>query len=148
MTADIARSTSRLLGIAGLIPFLVPALLAVAGSPNAALAGDIAGAYALAIICFLTGSWWGMAQPDGGRATLILSNLYLLLALSCYLALPTWWPLLAALLLLGAWACEQSAALFPDLGPAYRRLRNLLTPIAAASMLVLQFAIPGVVGTA
>jgi len=135
-----AQLDTRLLGIAGLVPFVLPALLAVAGSTLAAAAAQVAAAYALAIICFLCGSWWGMAQASGLRATLWLSNVYLLLALGLYLAAYEWWPLAAMLLLLGAWICERSERLFPAFPPAYRRLRTLLTLAAAASMGVIQFS--------
>jgi hypothetical protein len=135
-----AQFVTRLLGVAGLVPFVLPALLVVSGSALGAAAAQIAAAYALAIICFLGGSWWGMAQASGIRATLLLSNVYLLLALGLYLSALDWWPLAATLLLLGAWTCEHSERLFPALPPAYRRLRTLLTLVAAGSMGVIQFS--------
>jgi len=140
MPATSTQFVTRLLGVAGLIPFVLPALLVASGSELAALSTRLAAGYALAIICFLAGSWWGLAQASGIRATLILSNLYLLLALALYLFAPHWWPLAAMLLLLGAWLCEQSRRLFPALPPAYRHMRILLTLGAAASMGVIQFA--------
>jgi hypothetical protein len=140
MPATSAQFVTRLLGVAGLVPFVLPALLVASGSELAALSAQLADGYALAIICFLAGSWWGMAQTSAVRATLILSNLYLLLALALYLFALDWWPLAAMLLLLGAWLCEQSQRLFPAFPPAYRRMRILLTLGAAASMGVIQFA--------
>jgi hypothetical protein len=140
MSAASAQFVTRLLGVAGLVPFVLPALLVASGSELAALSARIAAGYALAIICFLAGSWWGMAQASGNRATLILSNLYLLLALALYLFAIEWWPLAAMLLLLGAWACEQSKLLFPAFPPTYRHLRILLTLGSAASMGIIQFA--------
>jgi hypothetical protein len=135
-----AQFVTGFLGIAGLVPFVVPALLVVSGSALAAAAAQVAAAYALAIVCFLAGSWWGMAQAPGIRATLLLSNVYLLLALGLYLSAIEWWPLAAMLLLLGAWVCEQNKHLFPALPPAYRHLRTLLTLVAAGSMGVIQFS--------
>jgi hypothetical protein len=135
-----AQFVTPLLGIAGLVPFVLPALLVVSGSALAAASTQIAAAYALAIICFLCGSWWGMAQASGIRATLLLSNVYLLLALGLYLSVIEWWPLAAMLLLLGAWTCEHSRHLFPALPPSYRQLRTLLTLVAASSMGVIQFS--------
>jgi len=140
MSAASAQFVTRLLGVAGLVPFVLPALLVASGSELAALSARLAAGYALAIICFLAGSWWGMAQASGNRATLILSNLYLLLALALYLFAIEWWPLAAMLLLLGTLLCEHSKLLFPAFPPAYRHLRTLLTLIAAASMGVIQFA--------
>jgi hypothetical protein len=64
-----------LLGYAGLIPFVAPALAVVIDSQYSNLALRIAEAYAFGIISFLTGSWWGMALTrDHGKA-LLLSNL-------------------------------------------------------------------------
>jgi hypothetical protein len=119
---------------------VLPALLVVSDSTLAVAAKQIAAGYALAIICFLSGSWWGMAQTSGVRATLILSNLYLLLAIALYLVATEWWPLAATLLLSTALMCEQNKRLFPTCPPGYRRMRMLLTLGAAASMGVIQFA--------
>jgi hypothetical protein len=140
MTTSDPQLVTRLLGVAGLVPFVLAALLVASGSELAVASSQFAAGYALAIICFLAGSWWGMAQASGLRATLILSNLYLLLALALYLFAIDWWPLAAMLLLLGAWFCEQSKRLFPHYPRAYRRLRILLTLGAAASMGTVQFA--------
>jgi len=135
-TASAGRVTITL-GYAGLIPFLLPAVLVSAGSAHAGIASMIAQSYALAILCFLCGSWWGMAQRSAVSATLLLSNAYLLLALAIYLFANDWWALAAALLLAGAWLCEQSRLLFPDFPQAYRRMRAILTLIAGASMVTI-----------
>jgi hypothetical protein len=130
----------RVLGYAGLIPFVYAALLVVSASPHASLAAELVGSYALAIICFLFGSWWGMAQSSDVRTTLLLSNTLLLLALTLYLFAREWWPLAAAGLLVGAWLCEQSRGLFPVYAPQYRFMRTFLTLIAAGSMGLVQLA--------
>jgi hypothetical protein len=139
MTISPAPAVNRVLGYAGLIPFALPALLVVSGSEHAPAVAALAGSYALAIICFICGSWWGMAQASGARATLWLSNAYLLVALLLYLFAIDWWSLSAAVLLLGAWVCEQSNGLFPAYPADYRRMRAMLTLIAAGSMGILQF---------
>jgi hypothetical protein len=131
----------RILGYAGLIPFVYAASLVVSHSPYASLSAELVGSYALAIICFLFGSWWGMAQSSGVRTTLLLSNALLLLALALYLFARPWWPLAAAWLLVGAWLCEQSSRLFPAHTPEYRVMRTLLTLIAASSMGLVQLAV-------
>ena len=138
MNGASAKGATLTLGYAGLIPFVLPAILVAVDSSHAAVARTIAGAYALAILCFLFGSWWGMAQRSGVAATLWLSNGLLLAALGVYLFAPDWWPLAAALLLVVAWLTEQNRQLFPDYPSAYRRLRAVLTGLAAASMLVIQ----------
>jgi hypothetical protein len=140
MTVSPAPAVNRALGYGGLIPFVLPALLVVSGSGHGPAVTALAGSYALAIICFICGSWWGMAQASATRATLWLSNAYLLLALLLYLFASQWWSLSAALLLLGAWVCEQSSGLFPAYPRDYRRLRAMLTLVAASSMGILQFA--------
>jgi hypothetical protein len=60
---------------------VIPALLVSLQAQQAPLATEFASSYALAIICFVSGSWWGMAQASGVRATLWLSNAYLLLGI-------------------------------------------------------------------
>lgn len=139
MSGSTSSGVVRALGYAGLIPFVAPAALALAGSTQAPPASFIADSYALAIVCFLCGSWWGMAQASGRRATLLLSNAYLLLALALYLFTPDWWAIAAAALLTGAWLCEQSPRLFPAYPVEYRRLRAVLTLFASTSMLVVHF---------
>ena len=137
MSISNPGAVTRILGYAGLIPFVLPALLAAIDSPQAAMATTIAGAYALAILCFLFGSWWGMAQQSGVGATLWLSNGLLLLALGIYLFANTWWLVSAAVLLAAAWLIEQNRNLFPNYPAAYRQLRSILTGVAAASMVVI-----------
>ena len=145
-TASVASSqhssmtVNRVLGYAGLVPFVFAALLVASASPHASLATELVGSYALTIICFLYGSWWGMAQSSAVRTTLLLSNTLLLLALALYLFAREWWPLAAAGLLVGTWLCEQNRGLFPDYASQYRVMRTLLTLIAASSMAVVQLA--------
>ena len=140
MSTVTASAITRALGYAGLMPFVLAAATVLSASQYSALAQSLAGSYALAILCFLCGSWWGMAQRSAVRATLLLSNAYLLLALALYLFAPGWWALAAALLLAGAWLCEQSRKLYPDYADEYRRMRAILTLLAAASMASIHFA--------
>lgn len=140
MSANAAQGVIRVLGYAGLIPFVVPAIVAVSTSTQAELAVAIAESYALAIICFLCGSWWGAARISNSRAALILSNVYLLLALALFLFAREWWSLFAALLLAGSWLCEQNSRMFPDNPADYRRMRAILSLVAAASMALIHFS--------
>lgn len=132
------RITSAL-GFAGLIPFVIPALLVVAGSNQAGLAASIAEAYAFGIICFLAGSWWGIALLPGHRAALLLSNLYFLIAFFTFLFALPWWSLIAAVLLSGIFFVELNASMLPAFPEHYRKLRAALTLIASASMLAIHF---------
>ncbi len=129
-----------LLGYAGLIPFVFPALVVVLDSEYSALALRIAEAYAFGIISFLTGSWWGMAlNRDAGKA-LLLSNLYFLVGLLIFVFALQWWALAAAILLMSIYFAEQTSPVFTDLESRYRKMRGILTMVASASMLTMHLA--------
>ena len=131
-------NTIRLLGYAGLIPFVLPvAWLAFGGEPYAWI-GKLAGVYALGIICFLTGSWWGLGLGHRPRAAFWASNAVFLAAIALFVLLPEAWPLTAALLLLAIFALERIDGLIPATDSAYRGMRLRLTLVAGASMLGLQ----------
>ena len=79
------------LGTAGLIPFLSAPLLLLMG--YIAIANEIARLYGLAIVCFLAGSWWGIALVAGKLTSyermtvLIISNLVVIGAVLALLLL-------------------------------------------------------------
>lgn len=135
-----ARPLYALLGFAGLIPFVLPAAMVVAGTGDVGLAQKIAEVYALAIIAFLCGSWWGLGLPRRHGALLLLSNLAFLLALAIFLFAVQWWSLAAAILLTALCLTEFATRWFAGLEPGYRRMRAILTAIAGTSMLSLHFA--------
>lgn len=128
----------NLLGYAGLLPFVVPAVLVLSDSEYSALSRTITGVYAFGIIAFLSGSWWGLALTPGRGVVLLVSNICFLLALLCFLFLPQWWALMSALLLLGILLTERYADFMPFLDDGYRSLRRNLTLIAGGSLLALQ----------
>ena len=128
------------LGYAGLIPFVVPALLIIFGSEHSQFLTSLAGSYAFGIICFLTGSWWGMGLLPGSRPALLLSNLYFLIAFFIFLFEVDVWALAAAVLLIGIFLAEQRSSLFPEFPASYRAMRTMLTLIASASMLTIHLA--------
>ncbi len=131
-----AQTTFRLLGYAGLLPFVVPvAWLAVAPAGAYPWLEPLVGVYALGIICFLTGSWWGFGLDARSSSALWLSNLVFLAAVGLFVFLPAWWAPSAALLLLLLFALEQIARPLPAQQGAYRRMRLWLTLIAGGSML-------------
>ena len=136
-------STQRVtngLGYAGLVPFIVPAALIVAGSEHGAFLFNFTGTYALGIICFLTGSWWGIALAPGLRSALLLSNLYFLIAFFIFLFANQVWPIAAAVLLMGIYLAEQHSSLFSEFPETYRKMRTVLTLIASVSMLAIHIA--------
>lgn len=65
MTRSIS-TTARLLGFAGLMPQLV-SLLLIATRIDAALGALLAFGYAMLIVSFLGGVWWGLAMQDRRR---------------------------------------------------------------------------------
>ena len=71
-----APRVMRLLGYLGLIPFIVPAVLAIFNSDLSGTAIQVAEAYSFGIICFLTGSWWGMSCSNNNSALILFSNFY------------------------------------------------------------------------
>ena len=129
------RTTINTLGYAGLIPFVATAILIAAGSAYSDIAAPVADLYAFGIICFLTGTWWGVAIGDNRRNLILLSNLYFLVAFLALVFAPAWWPLFAALLLLAIFAIEQVS--LPTLPRFYRRMRSVLTIVAGCSMAVI-----------
>ena len=135
-----SRPVQNLLGFAGLIPFVVPAVLVVVQSRWAPLALDFGQAYAFGIISFLCGSWWGMGLQQDNSKALWLSNLYFLVALFIFVFAAQWWSLAAAILLMSLFFAENSSSLFPGIGPDYRKMRAILTFVAGLSMLTLHLA--------
>lgn len=125
------------LGYAGLIPFVIPALLIILGSEYSQFLTTLVGSYAFGIICFLTGSWWGMGLLPGSRSALLLSNLYFLIAFFIFLFAIEVWVLASAVLLIGIFLAEQRSSLFPEFPASYRVMRTMLTLIASASMLAI-----------
>ena len=136
-------STQRVansLGYAGLIPFIVPAAMIATNSEHSAFLVSFTGAYAFGIICFLTGSWWGMALAPGLRFALLLSNVCFLIAIFVFLFASQVWSIAAAVLLIGIYVAEQHSSLFSEFPKAYRKMRAVLTLLASLSMLAIQIA--------
>jgi len=135
-----AHSIIKTLGYAGLIPFVIPAILVTFDIGDPAFATLVAETYAFGIICFLTGSWWGMAAAPGNRAVIMLSNVYFLVAFLILLLLQQWWSLTASILLAGIFGLEWSRSLFPVLSDSYRKLRAILTLVSSTSMFAIHLA--------
>jgi hypothetical protein len=135
-----ARSIIRTLGYLGLIPFIFPAVLVATNSGYSDFAIQIAEVYAFGIICFLTGSWWGMSYSSDNRALIFLSNFYFLVAFLLLFLAPLWWSFAASILLISIFALEQRESLFPPLPRFYRQVRTILTLLSSGSMLVIHIA--------
>jgi hypothetical protein len=134
--ASVPR-VATLLGWLGLLPFLgLPALLWLRW-PSSGLWAELLAAYALAIICFLAGAWWGISLLRRHTATLWLSNALVVIAWAGYGGLPRGgFFLLAAGLLLAQWWAERRHPLFRPQPAYYAALRARLTVIAVAGLLV------------
>ncbi|MFT4606462.1 MAG: hypothetical protein ACI9YO_002369 [Gammaproteobacteria bacterium] len=130
-----ARSIIRILGYLGLIPFIIPAVLVATDSSYSDFATQVAETYAFGIICFLTGSWWGMSSSSDNRALIFLSNFYFVTAFLLLFLAPLWWSFAASVLLISIFALEQVKPLFPPLPQFYRQMRSILTILSSASML-------------
>ena len=130
----------KALGYAGLIPFVTAAIAVASGIGDPDLVMLMIETYAFGIICFLTGSWWGMCADSGNRTVVILSNGYFLVAFAMLLLAQPWWPLAASILLIGIFGLETNKVLFPSLSVDYRRLRAILTLVSSISMLTIHFA--------
>ncbi len=127
------RRTATRLGWAGLIPFpaLVIASQLLPGQPWLAWLA----AYALAIICFLAGAWWGIALLRRDVRILLASNAVVVFAWACFLANAALFLPLAACLLYLEYRVEQGYPLFGPTPHYYRQLRLRLTAIACVSLL-------------
>ena len=136
----VSNRIMLLLGYAGLIPFVAPAVIVVFDMEYSNLALRIAEAYAFGIISFLTGSWWGMGLNRACGKTLLLSNLYFLVGLLIFVFALQWWALAAAILLMSIYFAEQISSIFKDLDNRYRGMRGILTMVASTSMLTLHLA--------
>lgn len=128
------------LGYAGLLPFIVPASMIVYGSGHTPLLMELVGAYAFGIICFLTGSWWGLGLTSGSRVVLSLSNFYFLIGFFIFVFAAQVWTLTAAVLLFCIFLTEKISSLFPEFPAGYRTMRAVLTLGAGISMLTTFFA--------
>ncbi len=133
------QASFRILGYAGLLPFVVPvAWLALSPVGAYPWLQSLVGVYALGIICFLTGSWWGFGVDARSSPALWLSNLVFLAAVGLFVFAPAWWPFSAAILLLLLFVLEQISRPLPAQQGAYRQMRLWLTLIAGGSMFGLQ----------
>ncbi|MEM9255181.1 MAG: DUF3429 domain-containing protein [Pseudomonadota bacterium] len=133
---DVPGVASRL-GYAGLLPFMGAAAL-VWIMPNAGAAIRIGLAvYALAIVSFLAGAWWGIALLRRHSDLLIASNVVVIAAWGSVWLLhpPASLSVLAALMAVMV-AIEGRHPAFAPQPPYYRRLRLTLTWVAVPALLL------------
>ena len=130
--------TAVLLGCAGLSPFLLAVVLvAVAGPGIASVVRPALALYALAILSFLSGAWWGIALLRRAPTMLIASNAVVVAAWASVLVLDAG---IAMLILAGLFVTgiivEGRYPVFAPQPAYYRRMRMWLTGVATVSLVL------------
>ncbi len=134
---------ARLLGWAGLLPFvalaggmwLVPAM--------AVTAADLLADYSFGILCFLLGVWWGIGVMRGEAAPLAWSNaLFVALFFARATLHGATFMIICALLFVVLLVLEPRLAAFQRQPAYYITLRTRLSLVAAASLLVGAWSFP------
>ena len=133
------------LGRAGLLPFLGGATLVYLDPERGALWGAVLASYALAILCFLPGIWWGLALIRRSGAAMALSNLFVLAAFFGHVMLETGpFLLLCAALFPATVLVERRHPLFGPQPAYYARLRAQLSAVATLALVLSAARLPGV----
>lgn len=124
-------ATAVWLGRAGLLPFVAAPLLVVLDPSRTRFYLVTTGAYALAIVCFLCGAWWGIALLRRHPDMLLASNAVVVVAVAAFALMTPASALMAlsALLLLTV-TIEQLHPMFGAQPPYYARMRMQLTAVA------------------
>lgn len=128
------------LGWAGLLPFIGLSVLVYLQPYHGLLWADVLSSYALAIICFLVGVWWGLALIRRSARALVLSNVVVIAAFFGHVLLPAKGFLgLCALLFPTTALLERWLPLFRPQPAYYARLRLQLTLVASVTLLLVSF---------
>jgi hypothetical protein len=135
-TSNLAQTATRL-GWAGLLPFVAAPVALYGWAEQAALVGSAIAAYALAILCFLAGAWWGIALLRSRPVILVASNLMVIIACLGFVLLDLRATLLLlAVLLLGTVGVERLSPMFRPQPPYYAALRMRLSGVACVSLVL------------
>jgi hypothetical protein len=130
------------LGRAGLLPFVAAPITIYLLPQHAQFSGRVLAAYALSIICFLVGIWWGLGLIRRQASALVLSNAVVLTAFFGYVGLSTGaFLLLCAALFPVTVLVERSLPLFKPQPAYYASLRVQLTAVATAALLLAALAL-------
>lgn len=135
--ASAVPRTATLLGLAGLTPFYLVPLAMWGDVHHTRLYAELLANYALCIICFLVGIWWGLALIRRSSGALIISNAVVLIALFSR-SLLTYSPffLVCAVLFVFTVLLERRHPLFKPQPPYYARLRLGLSAVAAVMLTI------------
>ena len=131
------QSTARWLGWGGLLPFLgLPTLLALVPFRRTLWESALA-TYSLGILCFLLGTWWGLALVRRYSSALLLSNALFLMAFFSFLLLPLRpYLVIAATLFITLILVERKHPLFQLQPDYYSQLRLMLSVTASIALLI------------
>lgn len=136
MTASVEQTATRL-GWAGLLPFVAAPVALYVSAEHAPLLATAIAAYALAILCFLTGAWWGIALLRRQPGVLVISNLVVVIAWLGFVLLDLRaCVILLAVLLPGTVALERLHPVFRPQPDYYAALRMRLSVVASLSLLL------------
>jgi len=125
----------KILGYAGLIPFISLAVLSCILTDNG-LVIDSLKLYTFGIFAFLCGAWWPTTDMQNAKFwRIVLSNMLFLTAFFTFLLIPEQWLAIGAGLFILIWALEQFSSLIPKTSHAYSHLRMVLTIVASLSMM-------------
>lgn len=135
--ASAVPRTATILGLAGLIPFCLAPLAMWRDVHHARLYAELLANYALSIICFLVGIWWGLALIRRNNGALIISNAVVIVAFSGR-SLLTYSPffVLCAALFVFTVLLERRHRLFESQPMYYARLRIGLSSVAAGMLAI------------
>ena len=133
--AYIMPPTIKILGYAGLLPFITLAIVSIVLSENL-LVRDALALYSFGIFTFLCGAWWPTTDMQNAKFwRIVLSNVLFLTAFFSFLLLPHQWLAIGACLFNLIWAIERFSSLIPPPPNTYSRLRAILTMTASLSMI-------------
>lgn len=137
MNAAAVPVTAMRLGWAGLLPFVAAPLALLLLPGLASWVGPSLLAYALAILCFLSGAWWGIALLRRRAGVLVASNAMVIVACLgvVFLPLRAALCLLAGLLLLTV-VIERGHGMFSPQPAYYATLRLRLSLVAGVSLIL------------
>lgn len=136
-STDPLPRVAIILGRAGLLPFCAGPLAIYLDPHHAQLYGAMLASYALAIISFLVGIWWGLALIRRSAGTLVLSNAIVVIAFFGQVLLSSaGFFLLCALLYPATVWVERSQSLFRPQPTYYAHMRLQLTVVATATLLL------------
>jgi len=129
--------TATLLGLAGLIPFCLAPLAIWQDADHEGLYSELLANYALGIICFLVGIWWGLALIRRSTGALIISNAVVIVSFAArsLLSHPTFFLVCAALFVFTV-ILERRHYLFARQPEYYARLRLVLSGVAASMLAI------------